>query len=567
MTNIHEEYAALLKRFKGGDDSAFGEIYEKSSRLVYTTCYGVLQNKEDAEDAAQETYISLYNHIDTIKEDMTLVSWLSRTAYNKASDIKAKKKPGVAYEEAVASEEILEYDADLETLPETLITTKTNRDIIKKIIRDKLSDDQYETVLLYYYNELPLSAIADVMHCPEGTIKSRLKVSRAKIKSGIESYEKLHGDKLAGAAATPFLTRFFGECSNELTIPAINPFPANIAANTAAASGASEGAEAAKTAETVKAAKTAGAAKTGAKASFLSSPLTKAGIAVVAVAALAVPTVFAVKNIKETLDTKPARISSGMAYARSGEGGETEETDTTSDTEPSETAGDDGAVVTESSEPISDDPVPAAVMAEIPLDEVAEFDQLQMFVERWRALKYDCEHPGGSSWNGFVYTVMNGKGRPLINYAYYFKDSNYDYDLGAEILDEDLMGYYTDGYINGRIEEEHLYWIEENILNISTADMVSINSEVSKVSDWTVSPEYIYEGYLYHNWDENTNANDLKHEIIKAQYDGTYYYFTDHMQNYRDGELLSECDIYYKMQLKYIDGYYYWSLISCSDVN
>lgn len=547
MTDIHEEYAGLVKKAKDGDESAFGEIYEKSSRLVYTTCYGVLQNKEDAEDAAQETYISLYNHIDTIKEDMTLVSWLSRTAYNKAVDIKKVKKPGVSYEDALAADEIAEYDDDLDSLPETLVTEQDNRKIIKDIIKNKLSDDQYETVLLYYYNELPVSEIADLMHCPEGTVKTRLKTCRSKIKSGIESYEKLHGAKLAEAAAVPFLTRFFAECSKELTIPAIKPFPFEIASGRAVASGAS------------------GAAKTGAKVSFLSSPAAKAGIAAIAIAALVVPAVFAVKNIKETLDNKPS--GNINAYARSGEGGETEETSTTTDTEPSETVGDDGAVATDSSETTSDDPVPADPMVEIPLDQVAEFEQLQMFVDRWRCLKYDCEHPGGSSWNGFVYSVMNGKGRPLINFAYYFKDSNYDYELGAEILDEDLMGYYNEGYVNGRIEEEHLYWVEENILNISTANMVSINSEVSKVSDWTISPEYIYEGYLYHNWDENTNANDLTHEIVKAQYDGTYYYFTDHMKNYRDGELMSECDIYYKMQLKFIDGYYYWSLISCSDTN
>lgn len=546
QAKVYEEYAGLLKRAKGGDESAFGEIYEKSSRLVYTTCYGVLQNKEDAEDAAQETYISLYNHIDTIKEDMTLVSWLSRTAYNKALDVKKAKKPGVSYEDALAADEINEYDDDLDSLPETLVTTKTNRDIIKKIVRDKLSDDQYETVMLYYYNELPLSDIAEVMHCPEGTIKSRLKVSRAKIKSGIESYEKLHGDKLAGAAAVPFLTRFFAECSKDLTLPAIKLFPVKAAVNPKLASGAAK------------------AAKAGAKASFMSSPLAKAGIAVIAVAALTVPAVFAVKNKKETLDNKP--VGDSMAFARSEEGEEPEETETTSGTESAESAGDDGATMTESGEETSDEPDPVVFLEDIPLSDVAEFEQLQMFVDRWRALKYDCEHPDASSWNGFVYTVMNGKGRPLINFAYYFKDSNYDYDLGAEILDEDLMGYYTDGYINGRIEEEHLYWIEENILNISAEDMASINSEVSKVSDWTISPEYIYEGYLYHNWDENTNANDLKHEIIKAQYDGTYYYFTDHMQNYRDGELLSECDIYYTMQLKHINGKDYWSLISCSDV-
>lgn len=233
--DIHAEYAELLKRAKEGDESAFTEIYRKSERLVYTTCYGILKNKEDAEDATQDTYLALYNSIDTIKEEKALLAWLSRTAFYKSDDIRSKKKPGIAYEDAIATNEITEQaDDNLDSLPEAYITVKTNRDIISKIVRDELSEAQYVTTLLYYYNELPVSDIAQMMNCPEGTIKTRLSDSRKKIKKGIESYEHIFKDSLAGAAGAPFLTKFFVECSKEFTLPVINPVPVNIPVNPSA---------------------------------------------------------------------------------------------------------------------------------------------------------------------------------------------------------------------------------------------------------------------------------------------------------------------------------------------
>ena len=89
-SNIHEEYAELLQRVRNGDESAFTEIYQKSERLVYNTCYRILNNKENAEDAMQETYLALYNNIDTIKDGKALVAWLSRTAYFRSCVIRIR---------------------------------------------------------------------------------------------------------------------------------------------------------------------------------------------------------------------------------------------------------------------------------------------------------------------------------------------------------------------------------------------------------------------------------------------------------------------------------------------
>ena len=326
-SNIHEEYAELVNRVQSGDENAFAEIYQKSERLVYTTCYEVLHSKEDAEDAMQDTYAALFENIANIKEGKALVDWIKTTAYYKAVHIRDKNKPDVAYEDALVNEEISEVDDNLDILPESYVTDKANRAIIRDILRQKLSDDQYDAILLYYYSEMPVSQIAEVMHCPEGTVKTRLSEGRKKIKKGIESYEKLHGDRLAGAAGVPFLTRFFIESAKELTLPVINPFPVNIPATPSAVGELTEtGAKAGKLAQatsnagelsetgepmselakgaskTGSFAKNAGTAGSGAKAGVLASPLAKIGIAVLALAVVAVPTVIAVKNIKKTAD-------------------------------------------------------------------------------------------------------------------------------------------------------------------------------------------------------------------------------------------------------------------------
>ena len=336
-SNIHEEYAELVNRVQSGDENAFAEIYQKSERLVYTTCYEVLHSKEDAEDAMQDTYAALFENIANIKEGKALVDWIKTTAYYKAVHIRDKNKPDVAYEDALANEEISEVDDNLDILPESYVTDKANRAIIRDILRQKLSDDQYDAILLYYYSEMPVSQIAEVMHCPEGTVKTRLSEGRKKIKKGIESYEKLHGDRLAGAAGVPFLTRFFIESAKELTLPVINPFPVNIPATPSAVGELTEtGAKAGKLAQATSNAgklsetgeqmgelakdaskagsfaKNAGTAGSGAKAGVLASPLAKIGIAVLAVAALAVPTVIAVKNIKEDLDEKKNKIEESV---------------------------------------------------------------------------------------------------------------------------------------------------------------------------------------------------------------------------------------------------------------
>ena len=220
--NIFDNYAELVAKFKDGDVSAYDELYEKTQRMVYAICLGILDNEDDAFDIMQDTYLHVYNKLHTLQDNKAFISWLKKIASNKALDLCRKRKRIVSYDDAVAVDESLQLDDDLESLPDSYIMEKTKREALNKIIKESLTDVQYQTVHMHYYTELSVEEIAEIMECPEGTVKTRLKASRGKIKEGVKKYEKDNKDAFAATPAVPFLTRFFQAASEDLTVPQID---------------------------------------------------------------------------------------------------------------------------------------------------------------------------------------------------------------------------------------------------------------------------------------------------------------------------------------------------------
>ena len=220
--SLFDEYETLLKAYRSGDENAFSDIYEKSKRFVYATCYGILNNEEEAEDAMQETYLAVFSNLDGFDNDRMFIAWVKQIAAHKSLDMCKKRRGNVSYDDAIASEESLEGDDNLEDLPDYYITEKVRRRELERIMREKLSEVQYQTVHMYYYDELSVEKIAELMDCPEGTVKTRLKASRIKIKEGIKEYEEKNKDAFAGAPVIPFLTRFFNVQSDDLSIPSVD---------------------------------------------------------------------------------------------------------------------------------------------------------------------------------------------------------------------------------------------------------------------------------------------------------------------------------------------------------
>ena len=207
----------LVLSTKNGNKKAFDKLYKLTSNDVWFTCVSLLKDEENAKDIMQETYITAFLKLDTLKDEEKFCGWLTAIATNKS---KNKLKGKVEYQ---IDDEILiaETETDELMLPEEYITKTEKRKVLLQIMEDTLSFNQYQTVLMFYFDEMSISEIAQGLEISEGTVKSRLNSSRAKMKTAIEDYEKKSGDKLHGVVVVPFFTTIFKEEAKSLAVPNI----------------------------------------------------------------------------------------------------------------------------------------------------------------------------------------------------------------------------------------------------------------------------------------------------------------------------------------------------------
>ncbi len=209
--NVH---AAL-----NGDQEGFEGLYRATSRAVFFTCLSLLKNETDAEDLTQEVYIAAFEKLSSLSEPEKFTAWIKRIAVNKCKDFLTKKG---AHPERSLDEDTVEEPVDENILPEEYVENKEKRRIVTEIMRKSLSDAQYRTVIMFYFDDMSVAEIAEVMNCPEGTVKYRLNAARSKIKKGVLDYEHRTDDKLYAFVGAPFLARLLTAESTEIAVPLVN---------------------------------------------------------------------------------------------------------------------------------------------------------------------------------------------------------------------------------------------------------------------------------------------------------------------------------------------------------
>ena len=207
----------LVSSAKSGNKKSFDKLYELTHNDVWYNCLSLLKDEENAKDIMQETYITAFLKLDTLKDEEKFCGWVTTIAVNLC---KKKLKGKVEYQ---IDDEVLitEAETDELMLPEEYITKAEKRKVLLQIMKDTLSFNQYQTVLMFYFDEMSISEIAQGLEISEGTVKSRLNSSRAKMKTAIEDYENKSGDKLHGVVVVPFFTTIFKEEAKSLAVPNI----------------------------------------------------------------------------------------------------------------------------------------------------------------------------------------------------------------------------------------------------------------------------------------------------------------------------------------------------------
>lgn len=213
---------AYIRRIQNGDSAAFKAFYEATSRQIYFICISFLKNEHDTKDVMQETYLTAFRKLHKLRDTGKAETWLKRIAVNKCRDHLKQNMP------VPTEDEILEAGLPPEeelVFSEEYITNAEKRSVIMEILRTQLSDLQYQTIILFYFNQLSIRETAEVMECTEGAVKNRLGTARRKIKKGIEEYEQTHHVKLH--AGIPLLTLLLHEEAKGMKVPDSGSFLAS----------------------------------------------------------------------------------------------------------------------------------------------------------------------------------------------------------------------------------------------------------------------------------------------------------------------------------------------------
>ena len=265
--SIKNDVILLAEKAIKGDDSVWGEIYEKTHRYVYYLAFKTLRSDDDAQDIAQEVYIQAMRSIGALQNAESFYAWLRSIIFSKCKDLVKKKKPALLEDDEDGGSPLDDMpELNEEFLPEHVLDSSETRRMVLELV-DELPHLQRQSVMFFYYDEMTVDQIASLMECASGTVKSRLNYARQSIKKGVEEYER-KGIRLYGMGALPILTILLREEARTLLIP--EAFAAGLSAliGTAATGTAGSAAVSGTAGVAVEAAATAGSASSAAAGSL-----------------------------------------------------------------------------------------------------------------------------------------------------------------------------------------------------------------------------------------------------------------------------------------------------------
>ncbi len=182
----------LIENCKSGDQKAFAEIVLHRQKKVFNMAYRMLGNLEEAKDLAQEVFISVFESIKDLKEEIKFDAWLTQITLNHCRNrwkyLKRRQYfNSDSLEDPIETEEGTMPKAfyDPSDNPETLYEKKMTQEFIQRGLL-RLKDDQRELVILRDLQGFSYEEMGELLGLPEGTIKSKLHRARMDLKEVLE---------------------------------------------------------------------------------------------------------------------------------------------------------------------------------------------------------------------------------------------------------------------------------------------------------------------------------------------------------------------------------------------
>src|ERR1700691_6043975 len=174
--------AALMREVQAGSRDALGALYVRLARPAYRTAIAVCHDRDCAQDAVQDAFLSIWLSRSTYRSERGAVAhWAMRIVRNRAIYLARRRAAGRGLDEAtaglaeLAAEEDVSGDFD----------SRAEADELRLLLAG-LPRAQQQVIQLAFFNDLTHREIANRLALPPGTVKGRMRLGLSKLRAGLE---------------------------------------------------------------------------------------------------------------------------------------------------------------------------------------------------------------------------------------------------------------------------------------------------------------------------------------------------------------------------------------------
>jgi RNA polymerase sigma factor (sigma-70 family) len=170
MTNDPE--LLVIDRILGGERQLYADLVDRYKSYTYTIAYKILQNRPEAEEAAQDAFIKAFHNLAGFNRQSKFSTWLYRIAFNTAISYKRKHRHRFQSIENTVIEYSNEAEGGLE---------REDKSRYLGLALSKLNESDRTALTLFYLQEFSLEEIADIMGMQANTVKVRIHRARLRV--------------------------------------------------------------------------------------------------------------------------------------------------------------------------------------------------------------------------------------------------------------------------------------------------------------------------------------------------------------------------------------------------
>jgi len=166
-----------IEKILNGDTAAFAVLVNRYKNMVFSLALKMLNNREEAEEVSQDTFVKIYKNLSGFKGDSKFSTWVYRITYNSCLDrIKTYKKEY----NTVGIDEFTENQIQTLETAFDLLDRADRQKSIKECL-EKLPAEDEVIITLFYFDELSLAEISKVVGIDKNNVKVKLFRARKRL--------------------------------------------------------------------------------------------------------------------------------------------------------------------------------------------------------------------------------------------------------------------------------------------------------------------------------------------------------------------------------------------------